>query len=389
LSTESQPDNSSRAAERPIRVLLTAPSLDILGGQAVQAKRLLDELRREPRIRITYLPVNPRLPGPFRALQRVKYLRTIATLLVFTSRLIREALRHDVLHTFSASNYSFLLTAAPVILTGRLCGRKTIVHYHDGRARAHLAHWRTARLLLLAGRIVTPSGYLVKVFAEYGYAAQSIFNNLDLEQFPYRERTRPRPVFLHNRGLEELYNVPCTLRAFAIVQARYPEASLTIAHDGPMRAALEVLARKLELRHVIFCGKVPLERVPELYQAADIYLTSPNIDNMPGSLLECYAAGLPVVATAAGGIPLIARDEETALLVKPDDHAAMARAIFRLLEEEGLAPRLARAAFLESKRYSWQALRRQWLDLYSELARPALGERVWGPPVRTPGPDQD
>jgi glycosyltransferase involved in cell wall biosynthesis len=137
------------------------------------------------------------------------------------------------------------------------------------------------------------------------------------------------------------------------------------------------------LRNVTFSGKVPVDRIPELYRAADIYLTSPNIDNMPGSLLECFAAGLPVVATNAGGIPLIARDGETALLVKPNDHEAMARAIFRLLEEAGLAQRLAEAAYVEARRYSWPALRRQWLDLYEELARPGVREHAWGRAVHT------
>jgi glycosyltransferase involved in cell wall biosynthesis len=353
---------------RPVRVLLIAPSLDIVGGQAVEAKRLLDDLRREPGLEIDFLPVNPRLTGPFSALQRLKYARTAATTLKFVWDLAKRAGRYDVLHAFSAAYWSFLLTAAPAEAVGRVRSRKTIVHYHDGRAPEHLARWRTARLLRLADRIVTPSEYLVKVFAEHGYRAQAIFNHIDLARFRYRERAPVRPVFLHNRGMEAHYNVPCTLRAFALVQQRYPEASLEMAHDGPMRAALERMARDLGLRNVRFLGKALPEAMPALYDRADIYLTSPNADNMPLSLLECYASGLPAVATKAAGIPYIARDGETALLVPPDDHEAMARAALRLIEEDGLALRLARAARRECERYSWPAVRHQWLGLYRELA---------------------
>jgi glycosyltransferase involved in cell wall biosynthesis len=342
--------------------------LNIMGGQSVQAQRLLDELRREPAVRIDFWPIDPRLPGPLRLFQRVKYVRTLTTTGAFFAGLLRRAPRYDVLHSFSAANYSFLLSAAQVTLLGRALGRRTIVHYHDGRAARHLEGWRTSRLLRLADAIVTPSEYLVRVFAEHGYRARSIFNNLDLGQFRYRERRPPRPVFLHNRGLEELYNVPCTLRAFGIVQARYPDAALVVAHDGPLRGALERQVRESGLRNVSFTGKVPLDRLPALYDAAGIYLTSPDIDNMPGSLLECYASGLPVVATKAGGIPYIARDGETALLVGLNDHEAMARAALRLIEEDGLAARLAARARAECERYSWKAVRNQWLELYAEMA---------------------
>ena len=75
--------------------------------------------------------------------------------------------------------------------------------------------------------------------------AQSIYNVIDVERFRFRERKPVRPIFLHNRGLEELYNVPCTLKAFGLVQQRYPEACLTIAHDGPLRAELEQMVQRL------------------------------------------------------------------------------------------------------------------------------------------------
>ena len=74
-----------------------------------------------------------------------------------------------------------------------------------------------------------------------------------------------------------------------------------------------------------------------LYNSADIYLMSPNADNMPLSLLECFAAGLPVVSSSAGGIPNIVEDQVSGLLFAPNDHQAMAACALRLLEEPGLA----------------------------------------------------
>jgi glycosyltransferase involved in cell wall biosynthesis len=339
-----------------------------MGGHAVLATQLLELLQREAGVSVEFLPFNSPLWGPFRVLQRAKYVRTIVTYAVFVSKLVARVHRFDVVHAFAAANVSFLLSAAPAILVGRLLKRGTIVHYHDGRARQHLSEWRSARLLRLADVIVVPSGYLLDVFQHFGYVAEAISNVVDLHKFKYRERRPVRPRFLHNRGHEELYNVPCTLRAFAIVQRRYPEASLTIAHDGPLRGELERLAREWRLQNVHFVGRVSPDDMPRLYDAADIYLTSPNVDNMPLSVLESYAAGVPVVATRAGGIPYIARHEETALLVDLDDHDAMAQAALRLIEDHKLAQRLTANARNVSKSYSWAQVGGKWLSLYARLA---------------------
>src|ERR1051325_11503761 len=99
-----------RARENmPLRILIVGPSLDILGGQAVQAARLLEHLGREPGLQVSFLPINPRLPGVLRKLQAIKYLRTIVTSLVYVGKLLIEVPKHDIIHIFSASYLSFVL----------------------------------------------------------------------------------------------------------------------------------------------------------------------------------------------------------------------------------------------------------------------------------------
>lgn len=363
-----------RSAERdrglaPVRVLLIAPSLDILGGQAVQANYLLSFMGDAPEIAITFLPINPRPPKPFRWISGIRFLRTSLKFVQYTSRLFWEARKHQVLHIFSAGLYSYTLWTIPALLAGRLYGKKVILNYHDGQAEQHIQEWRTARpTIALADRIVTPSYFLVDVFAKHGIPAQSIFNIMDASWFKYRKRRSVRPVFLTNRILEPLYNVECVLRAFRIIQANHPEASLTVAHDGPHRASLERYARELQLRNTQFVGKVPREKVADLYDAHDIYLTSPNIDCMPVSLLECFAAGLPIVATRAGGIPYIVKDRETALLVEINDHEALAERAMELLRSPDLVDYLTENGRRELQRYDWRPVREQWKQLYQELA---------------------
>jgi glycosyltransferase involved in cell wall biosynthesis len=344
--------------------------MDILGGQAVQLARLHDRLRSTPGIEVGFLPMNPRLPGPLRLLQRVKYVRTIATSIGYWTLLFSRIRRFDVVHAFSPSYWAFLLGPVPAILVARLFGRGSLLNYHSGEAEDHLGNWRSAvPLARLADRIVVPSGYLRGVFARFGLNAEAIHNFVDVEAFPYRERSTLRPVFLSNRNFEPHYNVSCCLRAFAHVQKVVPTASLIVAGYGSERALLEDLAKTLELKNVRFTGRVPASDMGRLLDEADILLNSPDIDNMPLSLIEAQAAGLPVVSTSTGGIPYIVKDGETGLLVPPGDAAAMARASLRLLDEPGLAVRLtraARAACLE--RFTWPAVQDDWVRLYREMA---------------------
>jgi glycosyltransferase involved in cell wall biosynthesis len=377
-------DAGAKDAGVPVRVLIVAPSLDILGGQAVQAARLLERLRREPSLAVSFLPINPCLPGILRNLQRIKYVRTVVTSLLYVATLLARVRCYDVLHVFSASYFSFILAPTPAILVAKLYGKKVVLNYRSGEAADHLTRWRRTAvpIIRLADAVAVPSGYLVDVFARFGLRARPIFNFVDSDHFRFRRRSPLRPIFLSNRNLEPLYNVGCVLRAFALVQRRWPDARLTVAGDGSERAALEKLTHEIGLHHVRFVGRVEYGRMHELYETADIYLNTPNIDNMPGSIIESFAAGLPVVTTDAGGIPYIVNDGATGRVVPRDDHVALAAAAINLLEDDAAAGRLAAAAHAECRKYSWAAVRAEWLQLYREVAlapkgsnsRASLGE---------------
>ena len=356
-------------AQKQLRILIVAPSLDILGGQSRQAVRLMTGLQKESSLDVGFLPHNPRLPGLFRRLQSIKYVRTLVTTLLYWAMLLARVGKYDIIHIFSAAYYSYLFSAAPAILVAKLYGKKCILNYRSGEAEDHLANWRLTAvpIMRLADVIVVPSGYLVDVFARFGLRARAIHNIVELDRFRFRERRPLRPVFLVSRLLEPLYNVSCVLRAFALIQKRYPEASLTVAADGWLRPELEALARELNLRNTEFIGFVPFEKMPDMYDAADIYLTATDIDNMPSSITECMAAGVPVVTTDAGGIPYIVSHEETCLMIPRGDHEAMAASAFRLLEDDELASQIARSAREASRKFTWKAVKNEWLTLYDEL----------------------
>ena len=146
-------------ATPPVRVLLVGPSLEYVGGQAIQLQRLLGRLRASPGLEAAFLPVNPPLPGVWTRLQKVRFVRTIVTSVAYVASLFRTVPRFDVVHAFSASYWSFLLAPAPALVVARLRHRPVILNYRSGEADDHLTRWRHTALPLmrLATRIVVPS----------------------------------------------------------------------------------------------------------------------------------------------------------------------------------------------------------------------------------------
>jgi L-malate glycosyltransferase len=351
-----------------LRVAIVAPSLDILGGQAVQAQRLLDGWRGDPDVDARLVPVNPVPPGPFRHARKIKGVRTAVTQAVYWPLLVRALARADVVHVFSASYLSFLLAPLPAITVARALGKPVLLNYRSGEAPDHLKRSAVARRAAArCDRIAVPSAFLAGVFGDHGLATRIIPNTVDVDRFAFRRRSPLRPNLVSVRSLEPMYNVACTLRAFRLVQNLHPEASLTLAGHGSQLRPLLALAGELGLQHVRFTGPVAPADVWRLYADADIYVQTPDIDNMPSSVLEAYSSGTPVVATAAGGVPVILQHDVHGLLAPLNDHETMATHILRLLDEPEVAERLATTARASCERYRWSEVRRDWLALYREM----------------------
>jgi len=314
------------------------------------------------------VPINPRPPRGLHWTTGVKYARTLATQLFYWPSLLRELRKADVVHVFSASYFSFLLAPLPAVLIARLLGKPVVMNYRSGEAPDHLKRSAVARATLRSvDQNAVPSRFLHDVFAGFGIRSEIIPNIVDVERFRFRRRAALHPRILSTRNFESLYNLPCTLRAFRVVQNRYPDASLTLVGAGSQDAAIRRLAAELRLAHVTFAGRVPPDDIWRYYAEADIYLQTPDIDNMPTSVLEAFASGCPVVATRAGGVPAILTDGLHGLLVPCDDHHAAGAAMLRLLEEPALARAVADAAFETCGKYQWSSVRNQWVDLYRRL----------------------
>lgn len=348
------------------KVCIIASSLHLMGGQAVQAAELKARLEQGG-VPVGFLPINPALPSILGKLQQIKYLRTLVTWPSYVLSLLWNVPKYDVLHLFSASYSSFLLAPAPAAIIGKLLGKRVVLNYHSGEAEDHLRRSLSTiqRVLGFVDCIAVPSQYLHQVFGSYGIETVIIPNVVDLKAFSFQERLIFHPRFLVTRMLEPLYNVECILKAFRLIQDRFPEATLTILGDGSQQQYLKEVTSTLGLQNVHFGGRVERRSIPKYYEDHDILLNASNIDNLPLSILEAFAAGLPVVSTEAGGIPSMITNEKTGLLVKLDDNESLAARAIQLVDNQYLAKTIAKQAYDECmSKYSWKNIHSNWLKAY-------------------------
>lgn len=372
----SYPNEAARVAPlagteggRPIRVALVAPSMRYVGGQAIQAQRLMEHVRATPGFVVDFVPHDPVLPPLLTPLQRIKFVRTVINTVWYVGSLFARLRRADVVHTFSAAYWSYALGPFPAIAVARLYRKPVVLNYRSGELEDHLERWPrfAPRTMGWATRIVSPTPYLTEVYARFGLRAEVVPNFLELERegFVYRVRDPLQPVFLANRNLWPLYNYPMIVEAFRRIQSAVPEARLIIAGHGPQAQEIQDMVARLGLRHVEFRGKLAHAEMVALYQEADVYLNAPNLDCFPGSVLEAFASGIPVVTTNAGGIRYIVDHGRTGLLVECGDAAGLAEHALRLWREPDFARTLAANARRELEtRYLWDSVGPQWTATY-------------------------
>ena len=228
------------------------------------------------------------------------------------------------------------------------------VHTHPSRNRG-IARYTRATLRMVA-RTVSVSEDLARRIAllePRAERAEVIYNGIDPERFAIvGEQTKlRRRLGLPESGVGICFVGRLTaakgilelIAAFRAVQNTDPAAWLVVLGDGPLRDKLASWVPALQGR-LILAGPVPHERVAEYLNAANVFVLPSHGEGVPVAMLEAMACGLPVVATAVGGIPEVLTDGVMGFLVRPQDLDALTERIGRLLTDAGLRRELGRAA---------------------------------------------
>ena len=237
----------------------------------------------------------------------------------------------------------------------------------------------------LADRVITSGEAIRRLVMNAGASPERVVAipaGVDLDGFPFGRRSKAvadalgvsPPVigsvamFRGSKGHAHL------IEALAVVRRRYPGATLLLVGDGIRRAWVEGLARDAGLAEaVVFTGF--RSDVAALLGAMDCFaLASTRTEGVPQSLLQAFAAGVPVVASDIGGIAEVVADGATGVLVKATA-VDLAQGIERVLDDPDAAARRAIAArAMVEERFSHASMLTRLLDLYVEV----LGARQLG-----------
>lgn len=255
-------------------------------------------------------------------------------------------------------------------------GKPFILSLHGGNLPdfARRNPGRVRRLLHSANAVTTPSRYLQEKLSSFRPDIRMLPNALDIAHYPTRLRKTVQPSLVWLRTFHDIYNPALAAEVVGRLIRKFPRVNLTMVgpdkSDGSLQRTKEA-ATKLDVHdHICFPGGVPKLEVPAWLNAADIFLNTTNVDNMPVSVLEAMACGLCIISTNVGGLPYLLSDGEDALLVPPNDAAAMTAAVERLLTEPRLALRLSGNARKKAENHDWNILLPQWKELFQSIGNP-------------------
>lgn len=348
-------------------------------------------LLREAGVSVEVLPLAPRVVKTSRhatagsVIHAGTVLLTIRYIMRF-AKFMRE--RHfDIVHSNSLK--------AGVIggLASRLAGQRHVWHLHDRIAADYMPRRVASVLGFLIRRLpqflVVNSRATLDTVEPYDRARCAvIYPGVEVESTPC---CRPLPsggalIGLVGR-ISKTKGQDIFLRAAAKVSARFPGVRFQVIggalfNDQPFEDEVHALSSSLGLDGIVeFTGFV--QNVEERFAALDIVVhASPTPEPFGQVAAEGMAAGKPVIATRAGGIPEIVVHEETGLLVAPGDVDELAEAICRLLADASLASRLAaRGREHVVKWFNIQRSARQIETVYAQLLGLPPGQEASASPI--------
>lgn len=227
------------------------------------------------------------------------------------------------------------------------------------------------KLLMSANITVSPSNYLKKALNKFASRIMVIPNPIEIKHFPFLLRDIPHPSLVWVRAFHEIYNPILAVRVLSVLVDFCPDIRLIMVGpdkgDGSFQRTIEEAKNLGVQERIQFTGGVDRSSVPNWLFKGDIFINTTNFDNMPSSVIEAMACGLPVVSTNVGGLPYLIDDGVDGVLVPPNNVQAMAAAVQRVLVEPDLAEKLSSNARKKAESFDWSIILPKWEELLSSI----------------------
>jgi glycosyltransferase involved in cell wall biosynthesis len=369
-------------ASGPIRLLLVVDSLEMGGAERQVVELAVALLRKGYGITVACSVAGEladaleRADVPVRPLLKRLVKRRLSLAYAWRLRQLLKRENFDLVHA-----HIYASIAAAAIATLGMDVPLVITEHTEASWQRRRARWVSRWIYSRVERIIAVSTSIRRRLIERDDVHPDLItivpNAMTSTSEPLADASLPtelrkRPLVGVVARLQPEKGVEYFLRAAARVAAKFPEAHFVVAGDGPLRQELVALSEDLGLRErVHFLGF--RSDASKLMESLDGLVVPSLTEGSPLVTLEAMAAGVPVVASAVGGIPDQIRHDREGLLVPPGDAAAISDALLTLLRDPARASRLGEAARRRAaSRFSHDTMVRRIEDVYRDvLGRPA------------------
>ncbi|RXJ45418.1 glycosyltransferase family 4 protein [Gelidibacter gilvus] len=272
-----------------------------------------------------------------------------------------------LIDTYSTQNFYYAVLVSSLC---RVLKLRYVPILHGGNLPNRLKNSPklSKRLFEHAYANVSPSLYLKESFEAFGYQnVVYIPNTISLENYPLHKKNYDTPRLLWVRSFSEIYNPALAVKVLQELRLRGVDASLCMVGpdtDGSL-AEVKALTERLNVS-VTFTGKLKKTEWIALSKDYNVFINTTNFDNMPVSVIEAMALGLPVVSTNVGGMPYLIEHGVDGVLVAPNDKVAMSDAICSVFEDVDRTEAMAAKAREKVEEFDWEKVRGLWEELLRE-----------------------
>ena len=293
-------------------------------------------------------------------------------------RRICRAEKIDLVHVHSSRGHAImhlaqlLGTSTPFLLTRRVAfpiknKGLNVLRYNSPQLR---------KIVCISRAVLESTAPVVKQKEKLAV----VYDGIDLSRFAQHQpisslhqelQLNPKvPLVGTVAALTDEKDLPTFIRAAKEISTALPQLHFVIVGDGPQLPVLQEQARNLQLEDRLhFMGR--RNDVPLLLPQLSLFMFTSRMEGLGTSVLDAFACELPVVATAAGGIPEIVRNEETGLLAPVGDAASLATAAIRILSNPSLATQLTKKAqSLLLQTFTKENMAAETLKVYQEVLTP-------------------
>jgi len=266
-----------------------------------------------------------------------------------------------LIDTYSTQNFYFAYGTSQLC---RLFKVKYLPILHGGNLPKRLENSPKLSQAIFrnAFKNIAPSEYTKQAFVSKGYNNITIIpNSISIENYTFKTREINTIKLLWVRSFSKLYNPKLAVDVLHQLQQNNIQSELCMVgpdNDGSLETTRQY-AKSLNLG-VTFTGKLSKEEWISLSEKYNIFINTTNFDNMPVSVIEAMALGLPVISTNVGGLPYLIDDNTDGLLVKPDNVEAFVDAILKLKNDAESYNKITKNARIKAEQMQWQTVKQLW-----------------------------